>query len=143
MAGVGHGCVAEGNVQVSVADEVVVVGGAAVGLGVADGVGEVDVAGQGAADGGGAQWGQGGVSADAVPGAGLGLVPAEGVLAGREGFFDRPAACGDGDETGSWWRAAPAVPSTGEKVYWSGRVISRRMSRYWPSMRVAVLAQSL
>src|SRR5258706_15296447 len=30
-----------------------------------------------------------------------------------------------------------------QKVYWSGREISRRMSRYWPSMPVAVIAQSL
>ncbi len=54
-------------------------------------------AGQRAPDGGGpelGEGGQGGVPADAVPGAGLGLVPAEHVLARFERFFgadSRPA----------------------------------------------------
>jgi hypothetical protein len=30
-----------------------------------------------------------------------------------------------------------------QNVSWSGREISRRISRYWPSIPVAVIAQSL
>jgi hypothetical protein len=91
-AAVGYGCVAEGNVQVGVADAVVVGGVRVLGCGGSAGeaggfrVGELEGAGECAADGGGAQLGQGGqggVPADPVPGAGLGLVPAEDVLQDR------------------------------------------------------------
>src|SRR6266851_405138 len=50
-------------------------------------------AGEGGLDGGGPELGEGGqrgVPADRVPGAGLGLVPAEGVLSRSESSFDRP-----------------------------------------------------
>ena len=69
---------------------IAVAGVAAVTGVVAGGVGEGDAAGQGVADGGGAELGeggQGGVPADPVPGAGLGLVPAESVFAEFEIFF--------------------------------------------------------
>ena len=75
------GRVTEGNQQVSVADIAVVHGVVA---GVVPGAGELDVAGERVADGGGpelGEGGQGGVQADAVPAPGLGLVPAEHVLA--------------------------------------------------------------
>jgi hypothetical protein len=46
------------------------------------------------------QCGQGGVPVDRGVGAGLGLVPAQDVLAGLEGFLHGPAAPGDGDQVG-------------------------------------------
>src|SRR5712691_9332741 len=71
------------------------------------GGGEGDGAGEGGLDGGGpelGEGGQGGVPADRVPGAGLALVPAEGVLSRFESGFDWPAAARDGDEVrhGRW-----------------------------------------
>src|SRR5262249_57795946 len=65
------------------------------------GGGAIDAAVDRVTDGGGpelGQGGQGGVSADPVPGAGLALVPSEHVLAGFERFLNRPAASRDGDE---------------------------------------------
>ena len=47
----------------------------------------------------------------AVPGAGLGLVPAEHVLSGFERFLRRPAAPGDGDEIGHGRRPARRRPA--------------------------------
>ena len=112
-AAIRDGRVAEGYLQVSVADVAVASRGAArMVLAVAGGEG--DAAGQRAADGAGAELGeggQGGVPADAVPAPGLALVPAEHVLARFERFLRRE--------------------------------ISRRISRYWPSIPVAVIAQSL
>ena len=55
--------------------------------------GEDAASGEGGPGGGGAQLGeggQGGVPVDRVPGAGLGLVPAEGVFPGPESSFSRP-----------------------------------------------------
>src|SRR5512142_2333441 len=91
------GRVTKGNQQVSVADVAGVHGAA----GVVPGAGQLDVAGECVADGGGpelGEGGQGGVPADAVPAPGLGLVPAERVLARFERFLYRPAAPGDCDE---------------------------------------------
>jgi hypothetical protein len=58
-----------------------------------DGAGELDVPGERAADGGSPELGEGsqdGVPADPVPAPGLGLVPAQDVLSGFEGFFSQP-----------------------------------------------------
>src|SRR6266498_1487295 len=83
------------------------------------GGGEGDAAGERAADGGGPELGEGregGVPADAVPGAGLRLVPAEDVLARFERFFYGPAAPGDGDEAGHGGRPARRRPGQVEGV---------------------------
>jgi hypothetical protein len=133
--------VTEGNQQVSVADIAVVHGVA----GVVPGAGELDVAGERVADGGApelGEGGQGGVAADAVPAPGLGLVPAEHVLARFERFLYRPAAPGDGDEIRHGGRPARRRPAQVERQL-IRREISRRISRYCPLIPVAVIAQSL
>jgi hypothetical protein len=97
------------------------VGGVVVGGDVAGGVEELDAAGECTADGGGVQLGQGrqgGVPADAVPATGLGPVPVEGVLAGGERVFDRPAAPGDGNEIGHGGGPARRRPAQGEGMLW-------------------------
>lgn len=93
---VGHGRVTQRDIQIRVA------GGVLVGRGRGHdgvfGVGQVDGAGQGRLDRGGAQvgeGGQGGVPADPGEVAGLGLVPAQDVLACLKGFLYWPAASGD------------------------------------------------
>jgi hypothetical protein len=62
-------------------------------LAAGSGGGEDDAAGEGGADGGVPELGergQGSVPADRVPGPGLALVPAEGVLSCLERYFSRP-----------------------------------------------------
>ena len=123
----GDGRVAERDAQVSVAGLVPVVVSAAVvsaavcgsAVVAAGGRGrEGDVAAQGVADGGVAELGeggQGGVPADRVPGARLGLVPAEHVFPRFERFFHRPPAACDGDEIGHGGRLVFRGPAQVER----------------------------
>src|SRR6266542_1628389 len=113
------GRVAEGYAQVGVADDAAAGRGCAGVVVAGGGGGEGDAAGERAADGGGPELGEGregGVPADAVPGAGLRLVPAEDVLARFERFFYGPAAPGDGDEAGHGGRPARRRPGQVEGV---------------------------
>jgi hypothetical protein len=89
-AAVRDGRVAEGDLQLSVADAAVAAAGAVAG---GAGGGQGDAAVQRAADGGGAELGEGGqcsVPADGLEEPGLGLVPGQDVLSRLERFFSRP-----------------------------------------------------
>src|SRR2546430_2624570 len=97
----GDGRVAERDAQVGAADVVLAVAAAVVVANAGGGAWEGDVGAQVVADGGVAglgEGGQGGVTADRVPGAGLALVPARQVLSRFERFLGRPPAACDGDE---------------------------------------------
>jgi hypothetical protein len=88
-------------------------------LAAGSGGGEDDAAGESGADGGVPELGERGqdsVPADRVPGPGLALVPAEGVLPGSESGFDRPSAACDDDEIGHGGRAVFRRPAQVEGV---------------------------
>src|SRR5579859_4618368 len=105
----------DGNWRVSSGEPQVSVGhggllrGAAAGRGAFPGWREGDGTGQGGLDGDGPQLGeggQGGVPVEGVPGEGLGLIPAEGVLSRLERGLGRPPAGRDGEEVGQGSGAA-------------------------------------
>ena len=114
----GSGAVAGVDLQVSGAGGGLADGGRGVAGGGRCG-GEDVSAGERGLDGGGPQLGEGGqrgVPADRVPGAGLGLVPAEGILSGFESYFYWPAAACDGDEVGHGRGPAFRCPAQVERV---------------------------